>query len=288
MNSEQIGLHRITPSMLMTYNECPKLFYYRDWLGIKFESDMRHLNFGTSIHAAIDHMYVIYDRNFGGGWEHEVFESVEKEFKEIWKKYPISLQEFNRYKQTKNGSNSLATNPKELHKEMEEDGIAMLKDLWDMKEVLLVNHELDVDKTEIPVKMPLYNPSNPDEQHPIPISMRIDGRTVKDVTVEFKTSSGKYDEDDTRKSLQGRSYAFERFQNYQDNNPKVVYVVLLKNRTKDRVQVIELQYDRSDMESYYHEVGAILQKIANREFDRPLRGHNTYCDCNKYEKLLTV
>lgn len=289
MSNNEIGLHRITPSMLMSYTECPKLFYYRDWLGIKIPQDERHLNFGTSIHEAIDTMYAIYDRNFGNGWDGQIFETVEKSFLSKWKKYPISKEEYDRFALTKKGFESGISDEKELHKMMEEDGLLMLRDLWDEKEVLLAEYDLDVSETELPMKMPLINPINPEEQLPIPISMRIDGRTVDGVTVEFKTSGGKYNEEDTRNKLQGRSYAFESFQNYKNDNPRVIYVVLLKNRaTGSRVQVIDLQYDRSDMESYYEEVNVILQKIANREFEAPIKGHAPYCECMKYEKLLNV
>lgn len=290
ITKDDIGLERITPSMLVQYMECPKLFYYRDWLGIRIPGDMRHLNFGTSIHEGIDRMYDLYDFNFGGAWEGQEFESVKNAFIEKWSKYPIDLEEFSRYKCSKKGKESSIASPEELHKHMMDDGIAMLRDLWDQKELLVAEYGVDVKDIEIPVKMPLINPNDTNDKHPIPISMRIDGRTKSNVTIEFKTSGGRYNEEDTRKKLQGRSYAFEEFQNYKNDNPRVVYVILLKDVKTDgkRVQVVDLQYDRADMEMYYNEVGAILQKIANREFNPPLKGHMPYCECRKYEELLKV
>ena len=284
------GLDRITPSMLMSYVECPKLFYYRDWLGLKFQSDMRHLNFGTCVHEGIDTMYALYDFNFGGAWEAETFTKVKNKFVKCWKAFPIDKEEFKRFKKTKKGEASGLKSAEELHKHMEEDGIAMLKDMWEQKEMLIMDYGLDVSDVEVAVKMPLICPNNPEKQLPIPISMRVDGRTTSGVTVEFKTAGGKYNEHETRNKLQGRSYAFESYQNYQNKNPRVVYVILLKGLKTNgtRVQVIDLQYTEADMEMYYNEVDAILQKIANREFDVPAKGHSPWCDCRKYEELLKV
>lgn len=287
--NKEIGLNRITPSMLMTYNECPKLFYYRDWLGIKFPQDMRHMNFGTSIHEALDNIYSQYDNNFGGGWDGADFNKTVETFKRMWKKYLISKEEFERFAVTKKGFESGCKNANDLWKMMYDDGLLMLKDYWNEKEILLTDYGIDMEDTEIPVKMMMNNPTNPEESHPIPISMRIDGRTKDNVTVEFKTSGGRYNEEETRQKLQGRSYAFEGYQNYQHKNPRVVYIILLKNRKKDsRVQVIDLKYDESDMEMYYNEVGVILQKIANREFEAPLKDHKPYCQCGEYERMLKV
>ena len=44
----------------------------------------------------------------------------------------------------------------------------------------------------------------------------------------------------------------------------------------------------ADLLAFDKRVRSILEKIRNREFDRPQKGHPFFCDCQKFEDLLTL
>src|SRR3954462_4727102 len=84
-----IGMDRISPTQLQTYEECPLNFYYQCWLGLRLEDDRMHMEFGNAVQRAIEMIYALYDDNFGGAWEAEEkdgFAKVEKVFKDNWPK----------------------------------------------------------------------------------------------------------------------------------------------------------------------------------------------------------
>ena len=71
--------------------------------------------------------------------------------------------------------------------------------------------------------------------------------------------------------------------------PRFDYIILRKGlKSEDRIEVVQLTYDEADMLSFYEHIRSILQKIANREFNRPSIGHSLWCDCKKYEEALLV
>ena len=78
MTKETIGLDRISPSGLHLYETCPKAFYYSVWLGLKLPQDMRHMNFGTAVHAGIGNIYDQFDKD--QKWELAEFKHVKSSF----------------------------------------------------------------------------------------------------------------------------------------------------------------------------------------------------------------
>ena len=288
MDKNEIGIDHYSPSSLMTYESCPKLFYYTYWLGIKIPEaqDQRHLQFGTAVHASLDHIYALYDNNFGGGWIGAKFSSVKRRFLENFKFIHISDDEFMRFIKTKKGS--FYKTKEQLYNAMVEDGLNMLQEYWDNKELLLSEHNIDITKTEIPVKGFLENPLKKEEFHPIPVSMRLDGRNRNGSIVEFKTSSSKYNEDETLHKLQGLAYAFSIYQE-EKYVPEVIYVILLKGQKEGkRLQVIHLHYTEEDMIMFYNRVEVILQKMKNKEFSKPIKDHPFFCQCDIYTAALTI
>lgn len=282
-DASKIGLDRISPSALQCYEDCPKNFYYSCWLGLQLpEKEERHMKFGTAIHETLDFLYSNYDRNFNGGWQGFSFDLLQEEFERKWKPSMITDYEFCVYKQKKN---SPLNSKKELYEDMFDDGIEMLKSYWEEKDVLMSNG-VDVYKTEIPIRVPLLHPVSK-KPLPIPLSLRIDGLTTSGSIVEFKTSSGKYVEEETRRKIQGLSYSFVKYQE-TGRVPRVHYVILLKGKAKERIQHITLDFDEADMQAYWNRVNATLQKILNREFERSRIGHMPYCDCYKFDELLNV
>ncbi len=290
LTKEQIGLDRITPSMLGTFEDCPKLFYYQCWLGLKLEDDRLHLDFGDAIHSAIAVVYLEYDNHFGGAWEAGQFENVKKRFLEKWTPSKVTETSFENFKETRFGKEMGFKNAKELYTYMKNDGLTMLKSYWNEKERLLAEYNHDWTDFEIPLKVEMRNPADPNDKLPIPLSMRIDAKHRTNVKMaDFKTSKSKYDLEDTRKKIQGQCYLFGNLMDTGEFIRKFDYTVLRKDlKSPDRVEVVQLEYDEADMQAFYFRVEAILQKIAMREFDRPARGHANYCDCWKFEKELSV
>jgi len=285
LTKEQIGLDRITPSMINTYDDCPLLFYYQYWLGLQLPQDKRHLQFGTAFHEALGEIYRQYDTNFGGGWEFANVDIAKIIFLKNWKLSHISDEEFARVLKLK--SNSFATK-EELYESMKQDGLDMIDNYWNHKELLLVTHGIDVVHTEIAYKLPLVNPANTEEKLPIPLSLRIDGITRNGDVIEFKTSASEYDPIETRNSAQALAYPYARWRE-TGKIPKVIYVVNIKGRKSQTApQVIELTFNESDMQAFYHRVEAVLQRIANREFDRGKASGFTKYELEKYEKALSI
>ena len=285
-----IGLEKISPSALDCFEGCPRLFYYQNWLGLKLEDDKRHMDFGTAIHGALETLYSLYDDNFKNRWDGEEFQPVEDKFLSLWRHYHVTEDSFQKFLNTKAGRESGFTNKQQLYEQMKEDGLIMLKSYWKEKEHMLVEYGHDLKDFEVVMKVEMINPVEPHDKLPIPLSMRLDAISRDlSLVVDFKTSSGAYNQEETRKKIQGQCYIFARFMTTGVFRGKFDYIVLRKGmKSDDRIQVVQLQYDEADMVAFYQRVRSILVKIANREFDRPSMGHPRWCRCWDYEQALSV
>jgi hypothetical protein len=282
LTKEMIGMEKISPSALMCYLDSPRLFYYKYWLQLKLpDQDKRHLEFGNAFHSAIGNVYNQYDDNFKAGWKYSEVSIAIDTFDEKFKIGMITDEEFERVKKMKSNTHSTK---QELYDFMRAQGVKLIRSFWEIKDSLFLDHEIDIVDSEVPSKFIMVNPDDPEDQLPIPLSLRIDFRTRgKKKIVELKSSSSKYDEKETREKIQGRSYAFAQFA--EDGTiPGVDYVVGVKSTGE--IQHIPLVYDKADMSKFYHEIESILQKIANREFDRGKPFSFTKMELEHYEKAL--
>ncbi len=293
LNEATVGMKSISPSKLQTYLECPKLFYYRDWLGLKLDQDKMHMEFGNSVQRAIEFIYLLYDNNFGGAWEAEKktgWQQVEDRFAEHWKLKDVPEESFQKFLTTKAGKESGFTKHEDLFLYMWEDGIAILKSYWENKEMLIAQHGLDLDEFEIKMWTEIRNPVDPKEKLDIAFSGRIDGKN-RDFTklIDFKTSKGKWDEQESRKLIQCRAYPYMWLMKYGKFIPNFDYIVLRKGlKNPNRVEVVSLKFDEADMLSFYVQVKSILTSIANREFEAPRSNHASWCECKKFEEELSI
>lgn len=290
-------MERISPSALDCYESCPRLFYYQNWLGLKIDEDKLHMDFGNAIHESIGMIHIKYDVNFGGAWEGQIFKDIATFFSQHWKLSHVPEATFQKYMQTKAGKESGYKDRKELYQYFYDDGIAILQSYWDNKEMLLTQYGHDWAEFEIAMRTEMKNPAETKfiesavvESLPIPLSMRIDVRNrLKTKMGDFKTSKSKYDEVETRKKIQGMCYVFGNLMATGKLIGDFDYIVLRKGLKRlERVEVVQLHYDMADMISFYQRVKSILQKIANREFDRPNIGHDSFCRCRQFETLLNV
>ncbi len=293
LTKEQIGLERITPSMLQAYEDCPLNFYYSCWLGLKLEDDARHhMDFGNSVQDSIEVIYSMYDNNFGGAWQaaESRFDEVELFFKKSWSKDKITEAGFHKFMETRAGKESGYTKKEQLHKQFYDDGIAILKSYWAEKDNLIAQHDLDLDEFEVMIKVEMVNPTDPTDKLPIPISGRIDAKNRnKTKLIDFKTSKGAYSEEKSRKLIQCRAYPFMWWLKNGEWILNFDYIILRKGLVREeRVQIINLKFDEADMLMFFAQVKSILTKIANREFPRGREDHQSFCDCYKFEKMLTL
>ena len=290
LTKDNIGLEKISPSALSAFEECPRLFYYQNWLGLQLDQDKLHLDFGNAIHSAIKTLYLEYDNHFGGGWSAGSFKPVHTKFLENWRQIHVSEESFQNFMNTRAGKESEFTNKEELYNYMRADGIAMLKSYWEEKERMLIEYNHDLTDFELYRKIEMHNPEDPKDKLPIPLSMRLDAMNRdKTKIIDFKTSKSKYDEVETRKKIQGQCYLFAHLMDTGEFISKFDYIVLRKSlKSPDRIEVVQLEYDMADMLAFYMRVKAILTKIAMRQFDRPVLAHAEWCNCLKYEEALNV
>jgi hypothetical protein len=290
LTEEKIGLDRISPSGLDCYEQCPKLFYYTNWLGLRLDQDLRHMDFGTAIHEALGQVYTEYDQHFGGGWIAGDFENVKKCFLQHWKKSSVTQLSFDNFKNSAKGREADILTPLELYEYMKEDGLVMLQSYWDNKERLLVEYGHDLAEFEIADRVPMHNPADPKDKLPIPLSLRVDAiNRDRTVFVDFKTSGSKYNPEETRKKIQGQCYLFWNLMKTGNFVGRFDYSVLRKElKSPDRIEVVQLEYDEADMVALYIRIKSILQKIANREFNAPLKGHSPWCQCKEFEEKLKI
>jgi len=263
----EYGIEKISPSALTCYENCPKAFYYTVYLGLKLPQTKIHFEFGTAIHEAIDVMY--QGRNEKGEWQ---------DIKVAYKAIDTFKKRFDH--------KLLDDVSKEDYDAAVEDGVHILKAYWDEKEVLLAQG-VDPTEFEIPGKDIMVNPETK-EPLPVLLSYRLDG-IGKGIVVEFKTSSSLYDVFEVRNRIQSLCYVWVYYQKY-GVVPKLHYVIMIKKQKKacNRIQHLPLPYDIADIMAFDARVRVILEKIKNKEFNRPKRGHMPYCDCIKIEKELNI
>lgn len=262
---KELGINRISPSMLVMYENCPKAFYYIVWLGLKLPTPKMHLLFGTAIHAAIDHIYELQPK-----WAESSVDGALLILKTKFLEHHVDDKEYTPIQRT------------EKYLEMLNDGYEMLKQFWAQKEILWAKG-VQPSKMELPIKMGLWNPETKDPLE-IPMSCRLDGETEDSNIIEFKTSSAPYDEFETHLSNQSRSYVWVQFCR-TGKIPDVHYVVLRKKIKKNKIQHLPLKYDMGDILAFDSKVRSILERIRNREFDRG-KNCQAYCDHRKIELLL--
>ena len=283
--STKIGINRITPSMLTEYESCAKLFYYRSWLGLKLPQTQVHFTFGSAVHLAIGNIYDQMDKV--DLWKHAELKIVKDIFLKEFTLDALDKDELN-YK----GGKAYPTEKERVEKfeELRDDGIAIIKSYWDMKEDLYATHDINPTQFEISVKIPIIHPVTKQELE-IPMSCRLDALNYNEGIVEMKTSKAKYDEVETRNLPQALSYVMVRYMQTGKLPPWLTYIVMRKGlsaKSQDRIQILKYKYEEADVLAFVARIESILEKIRAHQFDRSVIGHPQFCDCWKYEKALEV
>lgn len=259
-------LEKFSPTAIIDYLSCPKLFYYRYIAKIQLPQKKIHLEFGSAIHAAIENSFIGKD-------PYAAFETT----------FDI---------------NHLMPEERDSYEEYVKLGKEMVNN-W-MEAVNMIDGIYDIKKgrSEVYIKKVLKNPIT-GEPLPIPMSGRIDRITDGHRIIEFKTASKPWSDTDLNYKLQTNLYSLWHYTEYGEIPQEIVYIVLLKkyknqleqtsNLKKDQyIQILPTNLTLTDLASTFEEVKAILDKINNKEFDEPTGFHPSWCDCKKYEELLNI
>jgi hypothetical protein len=269
-----IGLDMISSTQLMNYERCPKSFYYNTFLGIELPQNQVHLRFGSAIHLALDNIYEQYDEKEGkNGWELADKSIVRKIFKNNFLLEHVDPE-------TYGGTQT------QVYEDMTADGLRIIDEYWDMKEILR-------EKGVCPSRLEVQNVETiclPESGVPwcLPLRTTMDGMNEEtNRIVDFKTSSREYDYLETRNSIQALSYVSAWYCR-KGVIPAIDYVVLKKKVKKDKIQHLSIQYTVADLLAFDARAKHLIERIRMRDFDRPGKNHPHFCNCWKFEELLST
>ena len=270
MPEKTLGIDRITPTLLAGYDKCPKSFYYAQWLGLKLPTPVVHFKFGEAIHAALNE---IYNQREGENWNAGA--SIDKAFQKFNEIFTIDAIE---------NKNEVERTQKYI--EMSADGIAMIQEFWNDKESIKTRYGINPIGYEQLMTQTLWHPQTKEEIE-VPLRYKMDYFLPDNNILEIKTSAAPYDIFETRASLQAQAYSWAMWCK-TGVFPTIHYLVLIKKRKKNKIQHLEFKYDMSEMLAFDSKVRSILQKIKNREFERPSHGHPYFCECTKFDAALNI
>ena len=252
----QNKINKFSPSSILTYLSCPRLFYYRYISKIYLPQKQIHLLFGGAIHKAIEVMF---------------------EDEDPFKEFVVNFDK-----------NKLLDEEKKLHKEYIDLGYEMIRNYIKEYPTLNALYGLENGRSEVYIKRYLQNPLT-GETSSIPMSGRIDRLLDDGKIVEYKTSKAKWRPADVNFKTQTLLYNLWYLSEHGVLPTETIYIILLKKYKKtgrgETFQVLSKHHSVDELASAFDEVEMIIRKINNSEFDRP-RYHPSYCDCFKYEEAL--
>jgi len=247
-----------SPSMIGTYLDCPKLFYYRYIAKIQLPTKKAPLLLGSAFHEVIQ--YVLE-----GGKE------PDRIFKE------------------KLDINQLTEEEKEEYPKLVEQGNFMIKTFLDNQDRLDKQFGINHKQCEKWLDIELVNPMN-GEKLPINMHGKIDLITKENKIVEWKSASKPWNPKDIGFKLQTILYSWAEYQLNQKHPPEIIYAIFLKSAKvgQENPQILRCNYSIADYGAMFEQIKGILLKIENNIYDKPEKFHASYCDCYKYEELLKV
>lgn len=241
---------RVSNSHLKDYDSCPLLFYYRKILKLELPEKSIHLVFGSSLHKALE----LYNKEETD----DIYEVFNKEFKED------------------------LIDQKEKFLEYQMKGIAFLKQYTEQFE------ELEVSKSE--EKLTFKNVLDPETGESLlfnEITGIIDFELSDGTIGDYKTSGKKYTQEQVDTSDQVTIYYLLYFLEHGKLPNGFMYIIFLKKRKKDLIQIITTQRTFEDITKLVKKLNQLYQKVEEGKFERS-HGEYSYCDCFKYDELLKI
>lgn len=256
-NTERLG--RFSPSMMITYLNCPLSFYYQYIAKIKLPQKQIHLVFGSAVHLAVEAIFE----------DKDPFKPFEEEF----------------------DKKKLLDEEKLEHEIYIKLGYEMIRNYIKVYPTLNRLYNLSDGVSELYIRRKLIHPYTGEETD-LPISGRIDRLTDSGKVVEYKTSKKKWSKEDMGYKMQTLLYNLWYYTEKGVMPEETVYIILLKKYKQqgrgETYQVITKHCTIDELASTFDEVQLILQKINNNEFERPKGWHPKWCDCYRFEEALTI
>lgn len=247
-----IKLQKISHSGIKDYLKCPKLFYYRHILKIRLPEKPLPLLFGSALHKAL-----------------ELYEKKDKDPIEVFTKaFKLEMLD--------------ETDAEQYEKERE-NGIRLLEHFLDERS----NGKLrkyTITKTEQYFNRPLVYPDTRKKAKIANFTGVVDFITSTGSLGDYKTSSKKYSQEQVDQSLQPDMYYLWYYLTYGKLPRRFIYIVFLKKRKRDPIQVLVTKRTLSDLVKLVTLIDNIATQIQKGMFQRTHNEH-TYCDCYKYEEF---
>ena len=272
-----IPFGRISASAIRDYLKCQKLFYYRHVLKMRLPTKAVQLVFGSAFHSGIECFYDDLDPV-------KVFKAKFKYEEVDWIKdnEPMSTEE------------SMLK-----FEELLADGIAMMTEWKEKAKAIHKQYNIPwKGASEVYFENWWVHPES-GARLPIVVNGKVDRIANNGDILEFKTSSKKYDKERVDTTEQGDVYCFARHNDLKlktpkfffDNSNRMIYIIFLKGRKKDRIQVLETSRTVYDFARIYETVDLIIdavKKNAEKDYKYGEDFMHKYCDCHKYEEQLLL
>jgi RecB family exonuclease len=242
---------RLSYSLLKDYERCPLLFFYRHILDLELPIKSVHLVFGKSLHKALE-LYAAEQKDLDITFKEDFkIEDVEKE----------ELAKFLEYRNT---------------------GLAMLEQFKE------ISKELKIVKTEQKIlAQDIIDKLTGEKLKFRQLTGIIDFITEDKCCGDYKTSSHKYTQEEVDSSMQPTIYALLYYLTYKELPREFIYIVFLKKRKKDFIQILKTKRSFEDISAFITKANQLYRKIEERDFEK---NHDDFgfCDCKQYTELLKV
>ena len=247
----------ISHSALRDYQKCPLLYFYRHHLKIQIPESSIHLVFGKALHYALE-MHTKQKMN--------MVNTFKSAFKPDGLSYEDKLK-FNDFMET---------------------GILQLKNYEGFLPGIQQMYGLTIMESE--KRFELKNIVSPLSKTPLKFSQIngvIDFSTIYKKLGDYKTSSHKYTQAEVDESLQPTIYYLDYWMKNKELPKGFIYVVFLKKRKRDSIQMIETHRTLEDLENLVLLMNEIHTKVELKQFERS-HDSSAFCDCYRYEEALTI
>lgn len=255
-----MGVTALSASSIRDYKNCPLLFYYRHVLKLRLPQKQLNLVFGGAVHNGIE---VYHNTN-------DVEEAIAK-FKKSFQFIRLAPEERNEYYPHK------------------AEGERLIREYVAHQPYMTDVYGIDPNGvSETKFEKILVDPFT-GEELTMPIRGRIDRVTATGQVVEYKTSKKKYKQDETDLLDQATIYSWVTELDLQREIEGVYYVVFLKGRKSDPIQILKTKRTKEDYVRLFRETKNIIKQIEKGRFERGCSGYKAkWCDCRKYEEALEI
>lgn len=260
-----LPIARISASAIRDFEKCQKLFYYKYILKLRLPGKPLQLVFGSAFHHGLEAFYEGKDpvKVFKKEFNRDDIDFTKKQLEETPDIFQESLEEGVR-----------------LMEIWEEEA----KDLHQMYGISMGG------TSEVKFENWWKNPLT-SERLPIQVTGRYDRITSNKMILEFKTSNKPYRQDEVNVGIQPSIYTFSYETELKVPAEKFLYIVFIKGRKKDPIQVLETTRTREQHSQTFEKIKLILDSLRTKEEKDYRYGEgfmHQYCDCRKYEEQLLL